>query len=180
MKYMTNGSKSYPEVFSMNIRRSYMIIMGFVALLLWSSLPAQAQWWQDKGLKEKFAVSETQAKEMDAIFDSFQSKRKDLANESRNLQKGLTSLLEQEQLDKEAVDKSVKALEAVRNKLFSETVDARLSIRKILGPDQIKKIIAENPKLLSSEGQRPLRPLPRIEPRPGAGLIPQKMGPKQN
>jgi len=175
-----DGSKSYWEALPMKIGKSCVIITSLMALLLWPLFPAQAQWWQDKGLKEKYAISETQAKEMDVVYNSFQAKRKDMANASRNLQKDLTDLLEQEKVEKEAIEKSVTALEAVRNRLFSETVEARLAIRKILSEDQIKRIRAENPKLLSSEGYRPLRPLPKIEPRPGAGLVPQKTAPKQN
>ncbi len=164
----------------MNVRKSFVIISCLVGLLLWPLLPAQAQWWQDKSLQEKFKISETQIKEMEAVYAAFLAKRKELANQSRVMQQGLTNLMEQEKLENESLGKSIKELETVRNKLFKETVDARLAIRKILEAEQIKKIIAENPKLLSSEGQRPLRPVPRIAPRPGAGLIPQKMEPKKN
>ena len=141
-------------------RMSWILFSVFVFLFFFSpETRAQVQWWQDKVMQEKYKLSEAQIKDMESLYIAFIAKRRDLAEQSVKHQQALTSLLQQERLNEAAIENKMKELEQVRTVLFNEAVRTKIAIRKLLTPDQIKIIAADNPILLASEAPRPKRPL---------------------
>lgn len=141
------------------MKTARLIMILALVCLFTADASAQVQWWQDKVMQEKYKLSEAQTKEMDSLYSAFIAKRRDLAEQSVKHQQALTALLEQERLDEAAIEKKMKELEQVRTVLFNEAVRTKIAIRKLLTPDQIKTIAADNPILLASEAPRPKRPL---------------------
>jgi Spy/CpxP family protein refolding chaperone len=141
------------------MKRATLVFILALLFFFSADARAQVQWWQDKVMQEKYKLSEAQVKDMDALYNAFIAKRRDLAEQSVKHQKALTALLEQERLDEQAIEKKMKELEQVRTVLFNEAVRTKIAIRKLLTPDQIKTIAADNPVLLASEAPRPKRPL---------------------
>jgi len=111
--------------------------------------PAQGEWWRDKNLKEKLALTDTQVSEMEEVFTAYQKSQVDLQAEVKKAQIELKRLMSQKTLGREQVEKEVDALSQKRQQMLKEMVRMKLSVRGILTQGQVEALLAEDPDIFT-------------------------------
>ena len=136
---------------------SFFLMMGF-------NPSVEAQWWQDKALREKLQLKEQQLQKMNQLFNAYREKRIERFAEAQKLRLKLNNLLTLEKLDEKAVDQTQKMLIQTRMQMFQEMLGMKLAVRKVLMPDQIKLLLSEDAKIFSTQkrwtgmaGRRPTK-----------------------
>lgn len=122
----------------------YFLLMGLGA-------PAGAQWWQDKALTQKLELTQEQLQEINRIFNAYQDQRKEYNAKGQKLQRELNDLLNRRQLDSKAVDRTLKDLSTNRIQMFQEMVNMKLMVRRVLKPEQVSLLLAEDAKIFSTQ-----------------------------
>ena len=142
------------------------LVLVFISpfLIIGLNSSATAQWWQDKALSEKLQLKEQQLQKMNQIFNAYKEKRIELTAEAQKLQLNLNSQLTQEKLDEKAVDETQKNLIQTRMQMFQNMLDMKLSVRKVLMPEQVRLLLSEDANIFSTQkrwtrmaGMRPAR-----------------------
>lgn len=126
-------------------------LAGTMFLLIGLSAPACAQWWQNKALSLKLELTQEQLQEINRIFNAYQNQRIEYTAQGQKLQRELNGLLNRQQLDDKAADLTLKALNTNRMRMFQEMVHMKLAVRRVLRPEQVSLLLAEDPKIFSTQ-----------------------------
>ena len=130
--------------------RCMIVILVCCVMLLTVSMSAQAEWWNDPKIKQSVGLSDKQVEAMNKIFTSFKEKRNETGNKFRTTQKQLSAMLAEEKLDEAKVRKSMDEAALLHSQTFKDMCSMKLEVRKLLTPEQLKKLLAEQPQIFSA------------------------------
>jgi Spy/CpxP family protein refolding chaperone len=122
-------------------------------------LGVPGKWWHDQGMVQKLGLSSDQQKKMDDIF---QQHRLKLIDRNASLQREETimePLVEAEQPDETKIVAQIDRVAHARAELEKANARMLLGIRRVLNPEQWKKLQSERP------GQDYSSPRPQPVPR---------------
>ena len=124
------------------------------------------RWWKDPQMVEKLGVTADQQKKMDDIFQQHRLKLIDVTAAVEREEVTLEPLMEGEQPDEAKVVAQIDKVAQARAELEKANARMLLGIRRVLTPDQWKKLEAETPRAGRGPGAQPAR----------APLAPRKAG----
>ncbi|MBI3657226.1 MAG: periplasmic heavy metal sensor [Acidobacteria bacterium] len=122
------------------------------------------KWWKLKGtrLANEIKLSESQAQQLDQIFNQHRKKLIDLKADLEKKEVDLEALLEADRLDEKAIVEQVNITESARSALAKSSALMMIKMRQVLTPEQWKKT-----RLLEEERiRRFFPPLPEPPPPP--------------
>jgi len=118
------------------------------------------RWWKNPEMVEKLGVTADQQKKMDDIFQQYRLKLIDLTASVEREEVTLEPLVQADQPDEARIVAQIDKVAQARAELEKANARMLLGIRRVLTPDQWKKLQAETPRPgRGPEGQQP--PTPR-------------------
>ncbi|MDR3699704.1 MAG: periplasmic heavy metal sensor [Candidatus Sulfopaludibacter sp.] len=121
------------------------------------------RWWNNPQMVQKLALNSDQQKKMDDIFQMNRLKLIDLNATLQKEEVTLEPLLGADQPDESKILAQIDKVAQARAELEKANARFLLGIRRVLTPDQWKKLQAENPP---GGGRGPGGPQPAGVPRP--------------
>jgi Spy/CpxP family protein refolding chaperone len=117
------------------------------------------RWWKNPRLVEKLGVNADQQKKMDDIFQQYRLKLIDLTASVQREELILEPLMAADQPDEARIVAQIDKVAQARAELEKANARMLLGIRRVLTPDQWKKLQAETPGPERGPGdQRPPAP----------------------
>ncbi len=104
------------------------------------------RWWKDPQMVEKLGVTADQQKKMDDIFQQHRLKLIDLTASVEREEVTLEPLMQADQPDEARIVAQIDKVAQARAELEKANARMLLGIRRILTPDQWKKLQAEAPR----------------------------------
>lgn len=117
------------------------------------------RWWKDPQMVEKLGVTADQQKKMDDIFQQHRLKLIALTAAVETEEVTLEPMMAADQPDEARIVAQIDKVAQARAELEKANARMLLGIRRILTPDQWKKLQAEPPRLGRGPGAQP-RPAP--------------------
>ena len=118
------------------------------------------RWWKNPEMVEKLGVTADQQKRMDDIFQQHRLKLIDLTASVEREEVTLEPMMQADQPDEARIVAQIDKVAQARAELEKANARMLLGIRRVLTPDQWKKLQAETPRPgRGPEGQQP--PTPR-------------------
>jgi Spy/CpxP family protein refolding chaperone len=111
------------------------------------------RWWKNPEMVEKLGVTADQQKKMDDIFQQHRLKLIDLTASVEREEVTLQPMMEADQPDEARIVAQIDKVAQARAELEKANARMLLGIRRILTPDQWKKLQAETPR--PGRGQQP-------------------------
>ena len=121
------------------------------------------RWWNNPEMVQKLALNSDQQKKMDDIFQQNRLKLIDLNATLQKEEVTLEPLVGADQPDETRILAQIDKVAQARAELEKANARFLLGIRRVLTPDQWKKLQAEN---LPGAGRGPGMPAPAAVPRP--------------
>jgi len=121
------------------------------------------RWWNNPQMVQKLALNSDQQKKMDDIFQQNRLRLIDLNATLQKEEVTLEPLLSADQPDESKILAQIDKVAQARAELEKANARFLLGIRRVLTPDQWKKLQAENPP---GAGRGPGMPAPAAVPRP--------------
>ena len=118
------------------------------------------RWWKDPQMVEKLGVTADQQKKMDDIFQQHRLQLIDLTATVEREEVTLQPLMAADQPDEPKIIAQIDKVAQARAELEKANARMLLGIRRILTPEQWKKLQAETPRLGRGPGG-PQPPAPR-------------------
>ena len=122
---------------------------------------APGRWWNNPEMARKLGLSADQQRKMDDIFQQNRLKLIDLNASLQKEEAVMDPLMQADQPDEGKILSQIDRVAQARAELEKANARMLLGIRRVLTPDQWKKLQAEGPR---GPGARPGRP-----PAPGQG-----------
>ena len=123
------------------------------------------RWWKNPQMVEKLGVTADQQKKMDDIFQQHRLKLIDVTAAVEREEVTLQPMMEADQPDEARIVAQIDKVAQARAELEKANARMLLGIRRILTPDQWKKLQAETSRPgRGPGGQQPPAPAPRKAP----------------
>ena len=120
------------------------------------------RWWKNPEMVEKLGVTADQQKKMDDIFQQHRLKLIDVTAAVEREEVTLQPMMEADQPDEARIVAQIDKVAQARAELEKANARMLLGIRRVLTPDQWKKLQAETPRPgRGPRGQQPPAPAPR-------------------
>ena len=121
------------------------------------------RWWKNPEMVEKLGVTADQQKKMDDIFQQHRLKLIDVTAAVEREEVTLQPMMEADQPDEARIVAQIDKVAQARAELEKANARMLLGIRRVLTPDQWKKLQAETPRPGRGPGgqQPPAPPAPR-------------------
>ena len=120
------------------------------------------RWWKDPQMVEKLGVTADQQKKMDDIFQQHRLKLIDVTAAVEREEVTLEPMMAADQPDEARIVAQIDKVAQARAELEKANARMLLGIRRVLTPDQWKKLQTEPPRLGGGPGgQQPPPPAPR-------------------
>jgi Spy/CpxP family protein refolding chaperone len=120
------------------------------------------RWWKDPQMVEKLGVTADQQKKMDDIFQQHRLKLIDVTAAVQREEVNLEPMMAADQPDEARIVAQIDKVAQARAELEKANARMLLGIRRVLTPDQWKKLQAEAPRPgRGPGGQQPPAPAPR-------------------
>jgi Spy/CpxP family protein refolding chaperone len=113
------------------------------------------RWWKDPQMVEKLGVTADQQKKMDDIFQQHRLKLIDVTAAVEREEVTLEPMMAADQPDEARIVAQIDKVAQARAELEKANARMLLGIRRILTPDQWKKLQAETPRLDRGPGGQP-------------------------
>ncbi len=143
--------------------------MGIPPPLQWSRPPMEqalhgglpGRWWDNPEFSKKLSLTSAQQKQMDEIFQKSRLKLIDLMAAVQKEEAIMEPLIDADQPDESKVVAQIDKVAQARENLEKANAQMLLGIRRVLTPDQWKKLQAEVPPTpFSGDGSRGWPPPP--------------------
>jgi len=118
------------------------------------------RWWKNPEMVERLGVTADQQKKMDDIFQQHRLKLIDVTAAVEREEVTLEPMMEADQPDEARIVAQIDKVAQARAELEKANARMLLGIRRVLTPDQWKKLQAESPRLGRGPGG-PQPPAPR-------------------
>jgi Spy/CpxP family protein refolding chaperone len=118
------------------------------------------RWWKNPEMVERLGVTADQQKKMDDIFQQHRLKLIDVTAAVEREEVTLEPMMEADQPDEARIVAQIDKVAQARAELEKANARMLLGIRRVLTPDQWKKLQAETPRLGRGPGG-PQPPAPR-------------------
>ncbi|MDY7033571.1 MAG: periplasmic heavy metal sensor [Thermodesulfobacteriota bacterium] len=123
-------------------------MMFLVPVIIWISVPINAmgrdatpgRWWRMPKAAEKLGIKDKEKKELDDLYVKSHRLMIDLKSSVEKERFELDNLIDQENLDENAIMDQFKKLEGARAYLATERFHFLLQVRKILGPERYRNL----------------------------------------
>jgi Spy/CpxP family protein refolding chaperone len=117
------------------------------------------RWWKNPEMVEKLGVTADQQKKMDDIFQQHRLKLIDVTAAVEREEVTLQPMMEADQPDEARIVAQIDKVAQARAELEKANARMLLGIRRVLTPDQWKKLQAETPRPgRGPRGQQPPAP----------------------
>ena len=113
------------------------------------------RWWKDPQMVEKLGVTADQQKKMDDIFQQHRLKLIDVTAAVEREEVTLEPMMAADQPDEAKIVAQIDKVAQARAELEKANARMLLGIRRILTPDQWKKLQAEQPRPGRGPGGQP-------------------------
>ncbi|MBI2836926.1 MAG: periplasmic heavy metal sensor [Acidobacteria bacterium] len=136
-------------------------------------------WWRDERMIADLNLAPEQAQRIERMFFEHRKSTIDLRAEMEKNQIDLESLMAATQLDEARISSQVDSVDAARARLHKAEVMMTIGIRKILTPEQWRKVESRRPG--GPGGAAGMRPPMGMQQRPGGrmGMRPPGGSPPQ-
>jgi Spy/CpxP family protein refolding chaperone len=124
------------------------------------------RWWKNPQMVERLGVNSDQQKKMDDIFQQHRLKLIDVTAAVQREEVTLEPLMEADQPDEARIVAQIDKVAQARAELEKANARMLLGIRRILTPDQWKKLQGETPRPGGGPGGQP-PPAPRAARKAG-------------
>jgi periplasmic protein CpxP/Spy len=121
----------------------------------------RGRWWNNPEMAQKLGLTADQQKRMDDIFQQNRLKLIDLNAAVQKAEVTMEPLVSADQPDEARIEAQIDQVAQARAELEKANARFLLAIRRVLTPEQWKKLQAEEPRAAE------MRPSPGPAPRPG-------------
>jgi len=122
-----------------------VLFMGLIfgAAQVFAADMGPGRWWQDPVMSSALKLTDKEKAALDDLFNKNRNKLIDLRGSMEKERHNMDDILEKAQLDESAARDQFKRMENIRSKISAERFNFILGIRKVLGPDRFRALIAK-------------------------------------